>query len=104
MVVLFTPTFKARSQLEGSGVGSEVEIMADRLRRSAIFYLPVLLAGTPDTAIPEILGPRDHLYYDLSNWDNRLDVVFSILREKMLNNIPELPGIKDAFDAERNLG
>jgi hypothetical protein len=63
-----------------------------------------VLEGTTETSIPENLDPRAHLYYDLTNWNNRFDVVFSILREKMARRVPELPDIKDAFDAERDLG
>jgi hypothetical protein len=103
VVVLFTPHYKTRSQVPGSGVSVEVEYLAERLSHTSRFYVPILLEGTPRNSIPSSLAPTDNLYYDLTDWDKRFEIVFLALREKLTRTIPQpiLLSIQKAFEQEK---
>jgi hypothetical protein len=100
VVVLFTPLYKERLKDFDSGVSFEVRLLANRLvREGPTFYTPIILEGSARTSIPECLEPIERLYYDLTNWNNRYDVIFTALHDKLLGPRPQLVKVRREFEA-----
>ena len=72
VISILTPFYKEKSDYTNSGVYYECSRIAERLDKSHLFYIPLVLDGNKDTAIPE---PR---YYA---------AIFDILGKKLLNHL-----------------